>query len=46
MIDVRNPRVMEQLLGRPAPSVLTPIDREMMREQSASTALLKEPRTK
>jgi FlaA1/EpsC-like NDP-sugar epimerase len=34
MIDVRDPRVMETLLGRPAPSVLTAIDREMMRDQS------------
>jgi FlaA1/EpsC-like NDP-sugar epimerase len=34
MIDLRDPRVLETLLGRPSPSVLTPIDRELVRDQS------------
>jgi FlaA1/EpsC-like NDP-sugar epimerase len=34
MIDLRDPRVLEALIGRPSPSVLTPIDRALVRDQS------------
>ena len=34
MIDLRDPRELETLLGRPSASVLTPIDRALMRDQS------------
>ena len=34
MIDLRDPRVVDALLGRSSASVLTPIDRALMRDQS------------